>query len=611
MTEICARSILQKRWVLRSFDENHVLTLTQKLGLSSTLARLLVMRGHDLETIPLFLEPSLRQHLPDPSLLKDMDKAIKRLAQAIEAKEKILIWGDYDVDGATSSALLNRFFQAINVPTAVYIPDRVKEGYGPNLPGIQKFIDQGYTVMVALDCGTTSFEPLEAAQSMDVVVLDHHAPEAKLPKAYALVNPNRLDENPDVTQTLGHLAAVGITFLCVVGLNRALRKKEFYQNQQEPDLRDLLDLVALGTVCDVMPLTGLNRTFVAQGLKIMGQRKNIGLRALCDVGGLDEAPSPYHLGFVLGPRINAGGRVGESSLGTHLLASHNPDEVSTIARKLDQYNQERRDLEALVLEQAVLQVEPENPITVVHRDGWHEGVIGIVAGRLKDKYHKPTAVIAWNEEGVGKASARSIPGFDFGRFIHKAHHLGHVLGGGGHAMAAGFSITKEQLPGFLSYFREELTKIEKEVDLSPLIQCDGYLDLNSLTHALLEEIEGLAPFGMGNPYPRFIFSDLVVESYQLIQDQHIRCRFAQADGKTIEAIGFRLKETPLGTLLMDGSRRPIDLLATPKIDTWRGKSKITLTIEDARTSSASQFPVSHPRGSALLSGKNLSLKEGV
>lgn len=586
MKHICSQSLLNKRWSLRPYEESHVQALTQKLEISSIMARLLVMRGYDFESTLLFLEPSLRQHLPDPLILKDMDKAVERIVRAIDSGEKILIWGDYDVDGATSSALLNRFFQSLKIQTAVHIPDRIKEGYGPNALGIQKFVEQGFTLMVTLDCGTTSFEPIETAKEMDIIVLDHHAPEAKLPAAYALVNPNRLDENPNTSQTLGHLAAVGITFLCVVALNRALRDKGFYGQIQEPNLMDLLDLVALGTVCDVMPLTGLNRTFVSQGLKIMTQRKNIGLRALSDIAGLEEPPSPYHLGFMIGPRINAGGRVGDSSLGSRLLSTNDPDEASAIAARLDGYNHERRAIECDALEQAFLQVNPDDSVIVVDRDGWHEGVIGIVAGRLKEKYHKPTAVITWNEKGIGKASARSIPGFDFGRFIHKAHHLGHVLAGGGHAMAAGFSLTKEQLSGFVKFLHDEIALLEKEVDLSPLLQCDGYLDLCSLTHELLDEIEGLAPFGMGNPSPRFVFSDVMVESYQLIKDQHIRCRFSQGDGKIVEAIGFRLNGTALGNLLMDRSKRPMEILATPKKDTWQGRTKITLTIEDGALKSS-------------------------
>jgi len=543
------------------------------------------MRHQTLESSSLFLEPSLRRHLPDPLILKDMDKAIQRLYQAIEAGEKILVWGDYDVDGATSSALLHRFFRALGVPIALYIPDRIKEGYGPNIAGIQKFIREGYTVMVTVDCGTTSFDAIEAATGMDVIVLDHHAPEAKLPKAYALINPNRLDEDPVTTQTLGHLAAVGISFLCVVALNRTLRAAGFYEARQEPDLLSLLDLVALGTVCDVMPLTGLNRTFVSQGLKVMAQRQNIGLKALADKGGLSEAPSPYHLGFVLGPRINAGGRVGESFLGARLLSTENPEEALEISQKLDIYNEERRLLEADALNQALVQVDPKTPFIVVDRDGWHEGVIGIVAGRLKEKYHKPTAVITWNEEGVGKASARSIPGFDFGQFVHKAHHLGYLLGGGGHAMAAGFSLTKEHLPKFKEFLESELERVAKDVDLSPLILCDGYLNLASLTPALLEEIDKLSPFGMGNPGPKFIFSDVMVSSYTLIKDEHIKCRFTQGDGINVEGIGFRLKGSPLGNMLMEAKSRPFDLLASPKLDTWGGKAKITLMLEDAALSS--------------------------
>jgi len=581
MKEICPASLSGKRWLLRACEEMQVLTLVQKLGVSTTLSRLLVMRGHEPGAVSLFLEPSLRRHLPDPLILKDMENAVARLLQAITKGEKIVVWGDYDVDGATSSALLCRFFKALHVPMALYIPDRIKEGYGPNRAGIQKFIEQGYSVMVTVDCGTTSFEVLRDLQGLDVIILDHHAPEAKLPQAYAIVNPNRLDEREEVTQTLGHLAAVGISFLCVVALNRALREIGFYKEKQEPDLRDLLDLVALGTVCDVMPLTGLNRTFVAQGLKVMAQRKNIGLRVLFDKANLSESPTPYHLGFVLGPRINAGGRVGESFLGARLLSTENPEEAAEIAQRLDQYNQERRLLEAEALDQALIQVDPDFTALVVDRQGWHEGVIGIVAGRLKEKFHKPTAVITWNEENVGKASARSIPGFDFGRFIHKAHHLGYVLGGGGHAMAAGFSLTKEQLPLLKAFLNEELMRLKDEVDFRPTSLCDGYLDLRSLTPALLEEIEGLAPFGMGNPNPKFIFADVMVESYTLIQDKHIRCRFSQGDGITVEGIGFNLKDTPFGNALMEGKKRPLHLLASPKVDTWGGKTKITLMVEDA------------------------------
>jgi single-stranded-DNA-specific exonuclease len=440
--------------------------------------------------------------------------------------------------------------------------------------------------MMTVDCGTTSFDPLESAKGMDVIILDHHAAETKLPDVYAIVNPNRLDEKEESTQTFGHLAAVGISFLFVVALNRALRQSGFYKDIKEPNLLELLDLVALGTVCDVMPLTGLNRTFVTQGLKVMAGRRNIGLRALADRAGMDESPTPYHLGFIFGPRINAGGRVGESFLGARLLSTNNGEEAFAIAQQLDQYNQERRLLEVEALDQALLQVEPNRSSIIVDHDNWHEGVIGIVAGRLKEKYHKPTAVIAWNQNGVGKASARSIPGFDFGRFIHKAHHLGFVLGGGGHAMAAGFSLTKDQLPLLKNFLHEELNRLGKEVDLRPVLLCDGYLDLRSLTMELMREIKLLGPFGMGNPNPKFIFTGVMVQSYQLIKDQHLRCRFSQGEGIVLEGMGFRLKDTPLGKIFMDGSRRPLDLIASPKVDMWGGKEKITLMIEDATIASS-------------------------
>lgn len=587
MKEICPHSLLAKRWLLRTYEESHVLTFMQKHELSPNLARFLAMRGVELGATPLFLDPSLRHHLPDPLILKDMDKAINRLMQAVVGGEKILVWGDYDVDGATSSALFCRFFRALNLPIAIYIPDRLKEGYGPNRQGIERFKAQGYTLMVTVDCGTTSFEALEAAIGLDVIVLDHHAAEARLPSAYAIVNPNRLDEREEVTQSLGHLAAVGLSFLCVVALNRALRQAGFYTEKiKEPDLLGLLDLVALGTVCDVMPLTGLNRTFVTQGLKVMAGRKNIGLRALADRAGMDESPTPYHLGFILGPRINAGGRVGESFLGARLLSTESHEEAFEIAQKLDHYNQERRLLEGEALEQAMVQVDPQASVIIVDHQDWHEGVIGIVAGRLKEKYHKPTAVIAWNEEGVGKASARSIPGFDFGRMIHKACHLGFVLKGGGHKMAAGFSLMKDHLPLLKTFLLEELKQLETEVDLRPTLLCDGYLELRSLTMELMEEIKTLSPFGMGNPSPKFIFTDVMVQSYQLIKDQHLRCQFSQGDGMVVEGMGFHMKESPLGKVLMDRSQRPLDLVASPKLDTWGGKTKITLMIEDATFASS-------------------------
>jgi single-stranded-DNA-specific exonuclease len=338
-----------------------------------------------------------------------------------------------------------------------------------------------------------------------------------------------------------------------------------------------------------MSLTGLNRTFVAQGLKVMAGRKNVGLKALSDTASIDEAPTPYHLGFVLGPRINAGGRVGESFLGARLLSTENYDEAFEIAYKLDLYNQERRVLESKALEQAFLQVDPKSPALVLDRDSWHEGVIGIVAGRIKEKFNKPTAVITWNTEGIGKGSARSISGFDFGRFIHRAHHLGYVLGGGGHAMAAGFSLTKEQLPAFTDFLMTEFSRMGDTVDFRPTVLCDGYLDLRSLTPLFFEEIQRLTPFGMGNPSPKFIFGGVKVESFQLIQDQHIRCRFSQDDGFVIEGMGFRLKDTTLGKTLMDQTKRPLDLLASPKLDKWGGKTKVNLTVEDAAFASSSSL----------------------
>ena len=421
-----ALSALGKVWQFADVDERQVLRLCQSFELPLLIGRILVSRGVSFDDVEGFLSPSVKGQLPDPSTLKDMDKAADRIADAVIKGEKLAVFGDYDVDGATSTAILKRFFRMIDQDIRVYIPDRIDEGYGPNENAFRLLKSEGADVCLTVDCGITSFDAIASgtAMGMDMIVIDHHAAEPKLPDAVACVNANRLDDESG----LGHLAAAGVTFLAVVAVNRALRARGYYQNRAEPNIAALLDLVALGTVCDVVPLTGINRTYVSQGLKIMAMRRNPGLKALCDVAGVNEPPQSFHAGFMIGPRINAGGRVGEASIGTRILSSDDFQECSDLAQKLNDYNTERREIEADVLEQAMDQIESRghdgDHIVIACGLNWHPGVVGIVASRLKEKYNKPAAVIGFDENGIGKASARSVNQIDLGNIIIAARQNG-------------------------------------------------------------------------------------------------------------------------------------------------------------------------------------------
>jgi len=430
-----ATSLTQRRWVYPAADERLAQALAQRFALPEMVARIMAVRGISLDAAADFLQPTLRNLLPDPMQFKDMAVGVARMVQALRNKEKIAVFGDYDVDGATSSALILQFCRGLTANITSYIPDRIAEGYGPNSPAIQKLAAQGITVLITVDCGTTAFEPLEVARGagMAVIVLDHHVAEPRLPAVTAMVNPNRLDE----TTPHRHLAAVGVTFLFLVALNTALRQHGFYQHQPEPDLKAMLDIVALGTVADVVSLTGINRAFVRQGLKVLATTRNIGLQALLKSSRATPPFDAYTAGFLLGPRINAGGRVGKADLGTRLLTTANPQEASQLAATLEQLNEERRAIEALAVEEALQQVFPENAAAVlVDSENWHVGVIGLVASRLKDRFNRPALVTAFTD-GIGKGSCRSVKGVDIGSLIIAARQEGLLLNGGGHAMAAG------------------------------------------------------------------------------------------------------------------------------------------------------------------------------
>lgn len=583
-------SVLGKRWQYHPFQERETLALCQTLGESALFGRLLNHRGVTVETAQDFLNPTLRQFLPEPFHLLDMEKAVQRVLKAIESKETMAIFGDYDVDGATSSALIFRFLESLGCPPLLYIPHRLKEGYGPNLPGLLWLKDQGAQVIITVDCGTTAFDPLEAAtaQGLDVIVMDHHGAQARLPKIHAVVNPHRLDQ----VSCCRDLAAVGVCFLFVVALNRALRQGGFYKNRPEPDLRTFLDLVALGTVCDVVPLRGLNRAFVSQGLKVMRHTENLGLKALIRHSGIqEERPlDPYHLGFILGPRLNAGGRVGDPSLGVTLLTTCDSQKAQAIAQRLDHDNQQRRLLENVVLEAAKMQAfqqihDQGASFLCVSDDTWHPGVIGIVAGRLKEFFHRPVAVVSFQDNGTeagkgivtGKGSARSIKGVSLGDHLREACDRGLLLKGGGHAMAGGFEVTSEQLIPFQSFMNTVL----KAVDLTPVLEVEGDLSLSGITLELAESLERLGPYGAGNPSPRFIVQGVRVESWFPVGSDHLRCNLGDLQGNTMNAMAFRAFKTPLGDVLTTAKDRFLALVGSVTLNTWKGRCNPQFLIEDA------------------------------
>lgn len=462
-------SITGRAWMQRPAEYRIIQAIAQQHGLPEIVARVVAGRGIDLERSALFLNPTLRESLPDPSHFKDMDTACARVLEALQKGQKIAVFGDYDVDGATSSALLKRFFSTISTVLAqeliIYIPDRIKEGYGPSAKALLSLRDQGVDLVITVDCGIVSFEPLKAAKEagLDVIVIDHHQAEPRLPDAVAVVNPNRIDEG----EGYGQLAAVGVSFLFVVGLNRLLRESGWYaaQNIDEPKLLDLLDLVALGTICDVVPLVGVNRALVAQGLKVMAGRKNMGIRALGDVAGVNEEPGTYHAGFLIGPRVNAGGRVGRAEVGALILSTNDEHEAKDLAHELHSYNAERQAIEHMVLEQAMAQVAARigaggeaPPVIIASGKGWHSGVIGIVAGRLKEFYQRPTVVIGIDDDGIGKGSGRSIYGVDLGAVITAARQTGILSAGGGHAMAAGLTVEEGRIGELEDFMHSRLKR---------------------------------------------------------------------------------------------------------------------------------------------------------
>ncbi len=573
------RSFGDRRWSARAVDDRLALLLAQRLDQPEIIGRILAGRGIAPEAVERFLSPSLRADLPDPSSLMDMDVAVERIVAAIERGETIAVFGDYDVDGATSGALLARYFNAIGACYVTYIPDRMTEGYGPNLPALERLQGGGAGLVITVDCGTTAFEALTGAHAndLDVIVVDHHVAEPALPPCAALVNPNRLDD----TSGCGQLAAVGVTFLLIVALNRALRRCGFFTKRPEPDLMAYLDLVALGTVCDVVPLTGLNRALVTQGLKVMARRNNVGLCALADIAGVKERPGTYHAGFLLGPRVNAGGRVGQSDLGIRLLTTLDPTEAQEIAETLDRHNAERRAIESMVLEDAIETVEAsaDAVAAIAAGAGWHPGVIGIVASRLRERYNRPAFVISL-EDGLGKGSARSVPGIDLGALVTAAKQAGLLVNGGGHRMAAGFTVEEARLDAFRDFVAERLSS-NGEGEMVAELGLDGALAIGAATPEMTAILDRAGPFGAGNPEPRMAFPAVKLIRAAPVGENHLSCVFSGADGGRLEGISFRSRDTGLGQALLAHVGRPIHVAGRLRLDSWQGRERIKLHIDDA------------------------------
>jgi len=587
------QSLTGRRWAARLGDERAALAIAQRHGLPDAVARLLAARDVDLEGVPDFLDPTLRKFLPDPLHLKDMGVAVARLVRAVREGERIVVFGDYDVDGATSSALLLRFFRSVGGNIGVYIPDRRLEGYGPNAPALLKLRQEGADVVVTVDCGVTAFEPLAEAKraGLDLIVIDHHQAEIALPDAIAVVDPNRIDDTSPHKQ----MAAVGVAFLLCVGVNRALREAGWYTTERpEPDLRQWLDLVALGTVCDVVPLTGVNRALVRQGLLVMAQRRNAGLAALADVARLNETPGAYHLGFLLGPRVNAGGRVGQADLGARLLSSDDPHEVGALAVRLDEFNAERRAIEREVLDQAIGRIEglygPDRKglpsALVVESEGWHVGVIGIVASRLVERYGRPTFVIGMDGE-LGKGSGRSVRGVDLGAAVIAARQSGLLVNGGGHAMAAGLTVARSALPDLAKFLDE---RIAPQLGAAPAVRelgIDAALAPGAATQELVGMIERAGPFGAGNALPRFALTSVRVNYAQPVGEGHVRCTLVGAERGKIDAIAFRAGQTALGPALLDPARPVLHVAGALRIDRYGGRESVRLQIDDAASATGS------------------------
>jgi single-stranded-DNA-specific exonuclease len=563
----------------------HALAIAQRHAVSELLARILAGRNVELDGVEAFLDPTIKRSMPDPHVLVGMAEAAERLADAIVRNECIAIFGDYDVDGATSAALLARFLRFGGIDPIIHIPDRLFEGYGPNVEAVRALGARGATLLVTVDCGTTSIEPLSEARALgvDVVVIDHHLADEALPPAVAIVNPNRRDD----LSGLGHLAAVGLVFMTVVAVNRVLRRRGFWTTERpEPDLLMLLDDVALGTVADVVPLSGLNRAFVAKGLLALRRRERAGHVSLMDAARLNGPPEAWHLGFLLGPRINAGGRIGRADLGVRLLLEDDPNEAAKIAAELDRLNRERQAIEMDTLAQAeaeamaALGIEERGAVVVTAAEGWHPGIVGLVAARLKEKFGRPAFAIALEPGGIGTGSGRSIVGVDIGRVVRRAVAEGLLVKGGGHAMAAGVTLRKDALAPLRAFLESALAADVEAARRTSGLLIDGAVSAAAANAELVATIARAGPFGSGNPEPIIVLPAHTVSYVEEVGQTHLRARLKSGDGAGVNAIAFRAAGQKLGRALLNSRGKQVHAAGTFALDRWQGEERVQFKLVD-------------------------------
>ena len=574
-------SISGKNWLLKKYNQEDIIFLKENFSLDDITSKLLSIRKIKKDEVNAFLNPSIKNFLPNPNNLIDMEKSTKRVVEGISKNEKIGIFGDYDVDGATSTALLGNYFSQLNQAFEIYIPDRKTEGYGPSIKSFQELIKKKVKIIFTVDCGTLSFEAINFAKKnkVDVIVLDHHQSEVKLPNAFSIVNPNRLDDRSN----LQHLCAAGVSFMFLVSLNRELRNKNWFDqnNIKEPNLINYLDLVSLGTICDVVPLIGLNRAIVKQGLKVFKSKKNLGLKTLFDICRIESNPSIYHLGYLIGPRINAGGRVGKCSHGANLLLNKDPKISFKLASELDQYNKERQMLEKDLLNKILneTKVFSKDPVLILSGKNWHEGVIGIVAARLKDKFNKPVILISL-DGNIGKASARSIVGFDIGAIIISATQEKILLKGGGHKMAGGFSIQVENINKLKDFVFKKFKGINEDIKSEKPLLLDSIIAPSAVNLDFYNKVSLLSPFGSGNPEPRFAIEDVKTINGKIVGEKHIKSVLIGKDGFTIKSIAFNATENDLGGYLLKKNNKSFNIAGKLSLNEWKGQSNVEFIIDD-------------------------------
>ena len=574
-------SVVGKNWIQKEFDLDEIKFIKENFFLDEIVAKLLSIRKIKKEEINFFLNPSIKNSLPNPYSLNDMQKAIDRTISCIVSNEKVGIFGDYDVDGATSTAILGNYFRALNLPYEIYIPDRQKEGFGPNEKGFDYLIENGSKLIFTVDCGTLSYLPIEYANTkkIDVIVIDHHQSEINLPKAHSIVNPNRFDDRSD----LNYLCAAGVCFMFLVALNKRLRENNWFINKSinEPDLLNFLDLVSLGTICDVVPLVDLNRAFVNQGLKVVNQKKNLGLKTLIEISEIENNLTTYHLGYVLGPRINAGGRVGKSTHGAKLLLNNDSKDAFKISSELNNYNKERQLLEKELLKDIIDKDYglTDEPVIVLYGENWHEGIIGIIAARIKEKYNKPTFIIS-TKSGLGKGSARSIYGFDIGTAVIAAVQNKILIRGGGHKMAAGFTLDTDKIGEFKNFLIRKFKSININLESKKNIFYDTEISPSAINIDFYEKINVLSPFGSGNPEPKFVIKNVRPINSKIVGEKHIKSVFEGSDSSTFKTITFNCVDNELGSYLLKKNIKNFNILGKLSLNEWRGQKNVEFIIDD-------------------------------